>query len=174
MMICSFDIQQEYYKWKQIVQPFLQTAGQKSQYHNSDMIDLCQNDEQLLFDNAAYMPSFEMLTKVLPVLDIQVWDVEPFTDGTNVVGWTLGFAPELGCIGMNIEAPMKTHLGKTAWFYPAYITSVQTYEEIWRIGKWGTFLKQFFEYAAEAQNEDMTKVVLVLPVTALTNEGKWP
>ena len=168
MMNRSFDIQQEYQKWKQIVQPYLQTAAQKSQYHDSDMIDLCQNDEQLAFDNAAYMPSLEMLTKVLPVLDIQVWDVEPFTDGTNVVGWTLGFAPEIGCIGMNIEALMKKHLGKTIWFHPPYITSVQTYEEIWPIWKWGTFLKQFFEYAAETRNEDMTKVVLVLPVTALT------
>ena len=105
MMNCSFDIQEEYQKWKQIVQPFLQTAGQKSQYHDSDMIDLCQNDEQLAFGNAAYMPSLEMPKNVLPVLDIQVWDVEPFTDG-NVVGWTLGFALEIGCIGMNIEALM--------------------------------------------------------------------
>ena len=80
MMNRSFDIQQEYQKCKPMVQPFLQTAAQKSQYHDSDMIDLCQNDEQLVFDNAAYMPSLEMLTKVLPVLDIQVWDVEPFTD----------------------------------------------------------------------------------------------
>ena len=172
MMNRSFDIQQEYQKWKQIVQPFLQTAAQKSQHHDSDMIDLCQNDEQLAFDNAAYMPSLEMLTKVLPVLDIQVWDVEPFTDGTNVVGWTLGFAPEIGCIGMNIEALMKKHLGKTIWFHPPYITSVQTYEEIWPIWKGGTFLKQFFEYAAETRNEDMTKVVLVLPVTAPTIDGK--
>ena len=39
MIILSFDIQQEYRKWKQIVQPFLQTAVQKSQYHDSDMID---------------------------------------------------------------------------------------------------------------------------------------
>ena len=33
-------------------------------------------------------------------------------------------------------------------------------------------MKQFFEYAAETRNEDMTKVVLVLPVTALTIDGK--
>ena len=165
MMNRSFDIQQQYQKWKQMVQPFLQTAARKSQYHDSDMIDFRQNDEQLVFDNAAYMPSLEMPTNVLPVLDIQVWDVEPFTDGTNVVGWTLGFAPD-------IEALMKKHLGKTIWFHPPYITSVQRYKEIWPIWKSGTFLKQFFEYAAETQNEDMTKVVLVLPVTPLTIDGK--
>ena len=168
----SFDIQQEHQKWKQIGQPFLQTAAQKSQYHDLDMIELCQNDEQLVFDNAAYMPSLEMLTKVLPVLDIQVWDVEPFTDGTNVVGWTLGFAPEIGCIGMNIEALMKKHFGKSIWIHPPFITSVQRYEEIWPIWKFGTFLKQFFEYAAETRNESMRKVVLVLPVRALTIDGK--
>ena len=55
------------------------------------MIDLCQNDAQLVFDNAAYMPSLQLLTKVLPVLDIQLWDVESFTDDTNVVGRTFGF-----------------------------------------------------------------------------------
>ena len=141
MMHRSFDIQQEYQKWKQIVQPFLHTAAQKSQFHEPDMRDSCQNDEQLVFDNAAYMPSLEMLTKVLPVLDIQVWDVEPFTDGTYVVGWTLGFAAEIGCIGMNIEALMKKHLGKTIWFHPPYIASVQTYVEIWPIQKWETLLK---------------------------------
>ena len=91
MMNCSFDIQQEYQKWKPIVQPFLHTAAQKSQYHDSDMIHSCQNDEQLVFDNAAYMPSLEMLMKVLPVLDIQVSDVEPFTDCSNVVRRTFGF-----------------------------------------------------------------------------------
>ena len=168
----SVDIQQEYTKGKQIVQPFLQTAAQKLQYHDSDMIDLCQNDEQVVFDNAAYMPSLDMLEKVLTVLDIQEWDVEPSTDGTNVVGWTLGFAPEIGCIGMNMEALMKKHLGRTIWFHPPYITSVQRNEELWPIWKWGSFLKQVFEYAAEMRNEDTAKGVFVLPVTALTTNGK--
>ena len=96
----------------------------------------------------------------------------PFIDGTDVVGSTLGFAPEIGCIGMNIRALMKNHLGRTIWFHPPYIPSVQGYEEISPIWKWGTFLKQFFEYAAKTQNEGMTKVVLVLPVTALTIDRK--
>ena len=100
-----------------------------------------------------------MLQNVLPILDIKVWEFEPFTDGMHVVG-------------MDVDTLMKKHLGHTSFFHPPYITSLRTPEEIWPIWKWGLFLKQFFEHAAEMRSEDTTKLVLVLPVTTLITDSK--
>ena len=82
-----------------------------------------------------------MFAKVSTVLDIPVPDVEPFTNGTNVVGWTLGFEPKMGCIGMNIVALMKKHYG-----FIHHILQLHQYKRMKKFGQLGNaepFLNNF-------------------------------